>query len=355
MRNTVMVVDDVEVYVMILKSILEDDYNIVAADSGEMALSLMAKSQPDLVLLDLILPGINGLDVLRQMRTDPLLAHIPVIIISGEQDVEVQQKAILLGVLDYINKPYVPELLKEKVRNHLNYKIYINNLTDIISKRTKQLEERTQQLLNMHEALIMGMSMLSESRDSVTGSHLNRIKKITLLLAKKMTELYPDLLTPEEAAQIAMYSPLHDIGKVTIPDSILRKEGSLSPDEFALLKTHTTHGGELLRQMQRYLHDSDRSLLVATEIAESHHERYDGTGYPKGLAGDDIPISARIVALADVYDALRSIRPYKKSLDHHKVVDMIVKGDGTIVPSSFDPLVLRAFEKMHMELEIINE
>jgi putative two-component system response regulator len=344
MAHKILAVDDVHLNLDILEAILNDVYDITTVDSGALALELMVDDQPDLVLLDLSMPEMDGFEVMRRMRANPITERIPVIIVTAEQDDYSEEKGLNLGAVDYIRKPYNSDIIRIKIRNHIELKAYRDNLIGMV-------DERTQELTAAHEAIIMGMSLLSESRDGITGSHLARIKLQTRLLANKLAEMHPELLDMEEAARITTYAPLHDVGKVGIPDSVLKKIGKLTREEFELMRSHTYNGGDLLRQMAQFLMTDYRATLkVAIDIAECHHEHYDGTGYPDGLVGDDIPLPARIVALPDVYDALRSTRSYKRGFTHEEALDIILKGDGRTEPTHFDPIVLEAFKEVHIEM-----
>jgi putative two-component system response regulator len=344
MAHKIIAVDDVQLNLDILEAILDTEYDVTSVTSGKEALEIMDEDQPDLVLLDLSMPEMDGFEVLRRMRGNPITERIPVVIVTAEQDDYSEEKGLNLGAVDYIRKPYNSDIIRIKIRNHIELKTYRDNLASMV-------EKRTQQLIASHEAIIMGMSLLSESRDGITGAHIARIKEQTRLLTTKISELHPDLLDKELANQITTYSPLHDVGKVGIPDSVLKKSGGLTREEFDLMKSHTWGGGDLLRQMVEFLVPEHRKpLKVAIDIAECHHERYDGTGYPDGLSGDEIPLAARIVALPDVYDALRSTRSYKRGFTHEEALDIILKGDGRTDPAHFDPTVLEAFREVHMEI-----
>jgi putative two-component system response regulator len=344
MAYKILAIDDITLNLDILEAILDTEYDLTTVTSGKEALALMAQNLPDIILLDISMPEMDGFDVLAQIRSNPTTAHIPVIFVTGERDIESEKKGLSLGAVDYIYKPFEGDIIKIKVRNHLALKAYSDNLEGMVQERTKQLTAA-------HEAIIMGMSLLSESRDGITGSHLARIKLQTRLLTAKISEKHPELLDKEMAGIITTYSPLHDVGKVGIPDSVLKKSTQLTREEFELMKSHTINGGDLLRQIVDFLVPEHRApLKVAIEIAENHHERFDGTGYPDGLVGYAIPLSARIAALPDVYDALRSSRPYKKGFSHEEAMDIILKGDGRTDPGHFDPVVLEAFKEIHVEM-----
>ena len=359
MVHTVMVVDDMETNLIQLEGILSDKYEVMTAQSGKEALErLRTESRlPDLILLDISMPDMSGFELISWISIDAKLANIPVIFVTGETDEYSEEKGLKLGAIDYIRKPFNPYIILVKIKNHIELKTYRDDLekavhlrTRELEERTKELEERTVELQATHDAIILGMSLLSESRDRVTGAHLARMQLQTFLIAKKISELYPDIVSEDMVQMITAYSPLHDVGKVAVPDAVLNKVGGLTKEEYELMKTHTIGGGDLLRQIAMFLPGEQSQLNWAIEISEGHHERYDGTGYPKGLKGNDIPLSARIVAISDVYDALRSKRPYKREYTHEEAMDIILEGDGRTSPAHFDPIVLEAFRLVHEDM-----
>lgn len=344
MKNSIMIVDDSRENIDGLRSILELDYTVYIATSGDAALALMEKVSPDIVLLDVVMPGLGGFDVLERMKKTNNLANIPVIFITGASDSFNEAKGLYIGAVDYISKPYDPYIVRIKVKNHIENKMNRDNLERLVEIRTAELSAS-------RKAVILGMSLLAEGRDKGTGGHIKRMQQYTEILGTQIHKDNPDLLPTSELEQTVLYAPLHDIGKVCVPDSILLKKGSLTSEEFELIKTHTVFGTEVLKKTEYLLTGEADTLRVAIEIAESHHEKFDGSGYPNGLKGYEIPISARIVALTDIYDALTSKREYKDAYSHEQARDIILKGDGRTLPEHFDPVVLESFSKVEADFK----
>ena len=338
-RKSILIVDDQKENITVLKNLLDDTYEIFAALNGKSALRVMKVARIDLVLLDLVMPVMDGFETLRQMKMDEKLVNIPVIFITSEMEDAKESTGLSLGAVDYIKKPYNPTIINIKVKNQLENKMYRERLEQLVDIRTQEIEAS-------REAIIMGMSYLAEGRDHETGGHIKRMQQYTRIIANQIVEDFPEALSMEEAKSIVLLAPLHDIGKVNIPDSILLKEDTLTPEEFNLMKSHTTLGAEVLKRTENLLHEYSNFLKHAIDIAEGHHEKYDGSGYPKGLKGDEIPISACISSISDIYDALTSKRPYKRAFSHEEALDIIFNGDGRVEPSHFNPIVLESFKKV---------
>ena len=355
MRNRVLVVDDAEMNRGLLCAILEDEYEVETAEDGEQALAILQEraDRLDAILLDLQMPKLDGFGVLDAMKENDWINHIPVLIISAERAVDVENQCFELGVADFIHKPFEPSLVKNRIRNNVDLFIYKNQLeqkvelqTEALRRQNKKLEVQAQKLAETNERIIEVLGTVVECRNLESGEHVKRVKGFTRILAYQVMQDYPKYgLDKNQVEMITAASALHDIGKIAIPDEVLLKPGRLTDEEFALMKTHTTKGSELLEQIEGIW--SDDYHKMSYEICRYHHERYDGRGYPDGLSGEDIPISAQIVSVADVYDALVCERVYKAAFPKDKAFQMIVNGEcGT-----FSPRLMEAFRKVKKDFE----
>ncbi|WP_207234111.1 MULTISPECIES: two-component system response regulator [Shewanella] len=343
-KATVLTVDDTVTNIEVVKGVLADDYLVQAALNGPVALKIIAKHKPDLILLDVMMPDMDGYEVCRQLKANDETKDIPVIFLTAKSQEEDETKGLALGAVDYITKPISPPILKERVKNHLLLKASRDMLARQNEVLEERVQERTQQLVDLQDVAMVAMGALAESRDPETGNHIRRtqhyVKALAIELAK--TDEHKDYLQPDVITALFKSAPLHDIGKVGVEDSILLKPGKLTDEEFEEMKKHTTYGRDAIEAAEGSLGIADNFLLFAKEIAYSHQEKWDGSGYPEGLAGEDIPVSARIMAVADVYDALISARVYKPAFSHEKAVSIILEGKG----SHFDPLMVDCFEKI---------
>lgn len=343
-KDKILIVDDIAENIHFLIEILKDDYSLVAAKDGETALDFaMQTPHPDLILLDIVMPGMDGYDVLVKLKANPKTAKIPVIFVTALGEVGNESKGLELGAIDYVVKPFVPELLKARVRNHLELKSYRDSLQQQVDARTKQLK-------HSKEAAIQAMGVVAEGRDPDMGGHIMRTKLYVRLLAEALAQKpqFKPELTADRIDQMYLSAPLHDLGKVAISDRILLKPGKLSTEEFDEMKLHTTIGEKTILEVQSQFKELEL-LEVAREIISGHHERWDGSGYPRGLAGEEIPLSARIMAVADVYDALISKRPYKPEYSHDQTVEMIKAEAG----QHFDPQIVETFLEIEEQFEQI--
>jgi len=335
-KNRILIVDDAPENIWILVEALKDNYTLTVARDGLSCLRLAGGPYPpDVILLDVIMPGMDGYEVCRRLKENPATSGIPVLFVTSQTDTGNEAYGLSLGAVDYISKPFQPELVKSRVHNQIELKKHRDHLEELVQKRTQQLT-RTQQVT------IEAMAAVAEWRDPETGGHIKRTQHYVSALARYLRGLpqYADILDSKMVESLYLSAPLHDVGKVGISDAILLKPGRLSPEEFEKMKQHTIYGRDILAEAERNLgNDQDSFLLLAREIAYSHHERWDGKGYPQGLAGNEIPLSARLMAVADVYDALISRRVYKPALPHEQVCSIILDGSG----SQFDPDVVNAF------------
>lgn len=355
MREKVLIVDDIELNREILAVALGDEYEVLQASDGLQTIEILKTDSEGItaMLLDLIMPNVDGYAVLDYMREHGLLERIPVIVISAESARDVEVKCLEMGVTDFIRKPFDSVTVRRRVKNTAELFMYKNHLEDKVRLQTRELEEKNklfqaqaEQIRETNEKIVDVLGTVVEYRNLESGEHIKRVKEFTNILAEKAAEKYPEYgLTPEKIAVIVAASPLHDIGKIAIKDSVLLKPGRLTDEEFEYMKTHTTKGCEILTQIAGTW--SEEYEKISYEICLHHHERYDGKGYPDGLAGEDIPISAQLVSIADVYDALVSDRVYKKAIEKGKAYQMILDGEcGT-----FSPRLIECFKESRQEFE----
>ena len=339
---TVLVVDDVADNLSLMFGLLKPRYRVRVANHGARALELAhAEPRPDLILLDIMMPGMDGYEVCRRLKADPTTADIPVIFLTAKSEVEDETLGLSLGAVDYLTKPISPPIVEARVRTHLHMKAMADFLRDRSEFLASEVARRTRENEALQDVVVLAMASLGETRDNETGNHLRRTQHYVRCLAEHLRDhpRFAATLTPEAIRLLFKSAPMHDIGKVGIPDAILLKPGRLTPEEFEIMKTHTTLGFEAIHRAELSLGEDLPFLRFAKEIALSHQEKWDGSGYPQGLAGDDIPVSARLMALADVYDALISARVYKAAFSHEEARRIIVEGRG----HHFDPDVVDAF------------
>lgn len=342
-KATILAVDDTPDNLSLVHGLLKGLYNVKVANNGERALEIVqSDTPPDLILLDIMMPVTDGYEVCRRIRENKLTRNIPIIFLTAKAQVEDEAFGLELGAVDYITKPISPPILLARVKTHLSLKRMQDFLRDQNAFLENEVKKRTEEIAAIQDVTIHAMASMAETRDNETGSHIRRTQSYVRLLAESLRThpRFSAVLDDDQAIELLFKSaPLHDIGKVGIPDAILLKRGKLTPEEFEIMKTHTILGRDAIQQAEKSLGLEVPFLKYAKEIAYSHQEKWDGSGYPEGLAGDEIPISARLMALADVYDALVSKRVYKNSMDHEQAVKVIFDGRGR----HFDPDVVDAF------------
>lgn len=336
-KQTILAVDDAPENIDLLNLVLGAEYNLKVALDGDKALAIASNPAdlPDLILLDVMMPGMDGYQVCRQLKTNALTYKIPVIFVSAMSEVGDETRGFEVGAVDYITKPISAPLLRARVKTHLE----LYDQTRLLEQRVRQ---RTAELEYAHDVAINGFATLAEFRDQETGAHILRTRQYVRLLAQYLSvhPRFSSYLTAEEIDLLYKSAPLHDIGKIAVPDRILLKPGKLTPEEFDEMKKHTTYGRDAIARAEQSQDAPQNSFLrLAREIAYTHHEKWNGSGYPQGLAGEAIPISGRLMALADIYDALISKRVYKAALPHDLAVEIITEESGR----QLDPDVVDAF------------
>lgn len=334
-KPLVFIVDDVPENIQIAMSHLKElDCDFAYATSGEQAMERIAATRPQLILMDVMMPGMSGFQVVEALGRNEKTRSIPVIFLTARAESEDVVRGFRLGGVDYVTKPFKGVELRSRVRNHLELHAYRSNLERLVEERSREAEL-------LKDVIIEAMGELAEYRDPETGSHIHRTRAYVQLLAEALVAQghFQDQLTKEYIVLLWKCAPLHDIGKVAIRDSILLKPGKLTPEEFEEMKMHALYGEEVIANLEQMAGKPTSFLSCAKDIAGSHHEKYDGSGYPRGLAGEAIPLAGRIMAIADVYDALISKRVYKNSLSHAEAMEIMIEGKGT----HFDPILIEAF------------
>ncbi|MBP8120167.1 MAG: two-component system response regulator [Burkholderiales bacterium] len=340
--STILIVDDAPENLAVLGEVLAPAFKVRAANSGARALQIAGtKPRPDLILLDIMMPDMDGFEVLARLREDGATRDIPVIFVTAMDAVADEERGLALGAVDYIAKPIQPAIVMARVRAHLELKQARDWLKDQNSYLEAEVARRMQENLMIQDVSIRALARLAEVRDLETGNHLLRTQGYVQTLAETLQNhpRFAAVLTPRFIRTLVKSAPLHDIGKVGIPDHILQKPGPLTAEEWHIMKTHAKLGSDAIGNAERDAEHPIDFLAVAKEIAHRHHEKWDGSGYPDGLAGDGIPVSARLMALADVFDALTSRRVYKPPMSTEQAAAIILQGRGV----HFDPDVVDAF------------
>jgi len=348
MKDSVLVVDDVDINREILKAILSDDYEVWEAANGLEAVDILlnAEEPPEAVLLDIMMPEMDGFAVLSKIKENPVTTQIPVLFITAADATINESRGLDAGAVDYIAKPFNMDVVKSRVKSHIQLQKYRNNLQHM-------LDLKIAEVVSLQEHMLETMASIIEYRSLESGMHIRRTKELTQVLIDELMKTdYARELEALGTQTLAAAVTLHDIGKIGIPDNILLKPGKLTDEEFDVIKTHCIIGSDIVRSMM-ITSDKASYLARAEEICRSHHERWDGRGYPDGLSGTNIPLAARILSVVDVYDALVTVRCYKQPMSHAKAVELIAEGRGT----QFDPVVVDAFiaahEKFHQLEEIL--
>jgi putative two-component system response regulator len=342
LKASVLVVDDSPGDLSLMFELLKNLYTVKGANNGKSALKIVRGSDPpDLILLDIMMPGLDGYEVCQKLKSDPATSDVPIIFLTSLTEATEEYRGLRMGAADYITKPVNAAIFLSRIKAHLENKAAKEFLRDRNALLELEVRKRTREILDTQDATIVILASIVETRDNETGNHIRRTQHYVRALARQLQThaRFAEYLSDHQIDILFKSAPLHDIGKVGIPDSILLKPGKLDPEEFEIMKTHTTLGHKAIENAETTLGMKVEFLACAKEIALSHQEKRDGGGYPLKLQGDAIPISGRLMAVADVYDAMRSRRVYKPALPHDQATTFIIEGKG----SHFDPDVIDAF------------
>ncbi len=344
MKPLILIVDDTPANLSLLANLLKPSYDIRVANNGAKAIELaQIEPLPDAILLDVMMPNVDGWTVCEKLKAIKATTHIPILFLTAKNSLQDEEHGLNLGAVDFISKPISPPIVLARLRTHLQNREYQKLLEDKAGWLEMEVQKKLSMINRLQEASITVMVSLAEFRDECTGWHIKRTQEFVKALAQELATLhiFKNILTPDHIEKLFKSAPLHDIGKIAIPDHILLKPAKLTVDEFEVMKSHAKKGADMLGKAQQYTSDDSGYFQAAIEIAHYHHEKWDGSGYPANLVGEAIPLAARIMAIADVYDALTSARPYKYPFSHEVAYDMILDGSGT----HFDPAVVSAFVK----------
>ena len=339
-RKTIFMVDDNLTNLTVGKNALLGKYKVFTIPSGKKLFEMLDKTTPDMILLDIEMPDMNGYEIIKILKAEPRTAEIPVIFLTARSDSGSELEGLSLGAIDYISKPFSPPLLLKRIEVHMlveEQKLELENYSHNLEHMVK---EKTDTVFDLQNAILRTVAELVECRDDTTGGHIERTQNYLKILVDALQgdDLYKEEVASWNIEFLLQSSQLHDVGKIAIKDSILQKPAKLTPEEFDEMKTHTSFGIKVIEKIQE--NTSEATFLEYAKIlASTHHEKWDGTGYPNGLSGNNIPLQGRLMAIADVYDALISERPYKKPFSHEEAVDIITKGSG----SHFDPNLVKIF------------
>ncbi|MFP3155072.1 response regulator [Lachnospiraceae bacterium ZAX-1] len=363
-RTAILIVDDNIANLRIAKNALSDIYDVYTMPSASKMFEFLESNMPDMILLDIDMPQMDGYEAIKILKANPKRQAIPVIFLTGKSDSQSEIEGLSMGAIDYISKPFMPPLLRKRIEVHLmveaqkqmleeqtktleQQRIELQNFNENLQK---MVEEKTGRVLELQSAILKTVADLVESRDDITGGHVERTQKGVEVLVNALQDSchYAEQAKEWDMDLLLQSSQLHDVGKIAISDEILLKPGKLTKEEFDEMKKHTTFGVQIVEKIMDATSESD-FLKYAKIFAGTHHEKWDGSGYPYGMKGEDIPLQGRLMAIADVYDALTSERPYKKAFSHEEALQIIIESKGT----HFDPVLTDVFEKVADQFKCI--
>jgi putative two-component system response regulator len=342
-RKRIFLVDDNMTNLTTGKAMLNEQYKVYPVPSADIMFSLLENITPNMILLDIDMPDMNGYEAIKRLKSEAQWAEIPVIFLTSKTDEGSELEGLSLGAIDYVAKPFSAPLLLKRIENHLITERQKQQLKEFNTSLEEMVRRKTAQIFNLQNAVLSTVADLVEFRDDVTGGHISRTQKFLKLLLDKLVEekIYSDEMSNWDMDYLLPSAQLHDVGKIAISDLILNKPGKLTDEEFSIMKTHVTVGVAAIKKIEQNA-EEHAFLRHARLIAGTHHEKWDGSGYPFGLSGKDIPLEGRLMAIADVYDALTSVRPYKKAFSTQEARQIIEKGNGT----HFDPVLVDVFSKV---------
>lgn len=343
-KSVILVVDDDKTNLSLAQNILLPYYRVAAANSGRAALKYLERHRPALILLDINMPGMDGYEVMEQIQLKKETKSIPVIFLTADNMAETEVKCFRMGAMDFVGKPFVPDILRSRVDKTIELDRYRHSLETMVREQADKILEDANRISRIQDSVIIGMANLIESRDGSTGKHVKNTQMYVKMIADELFKRghFPSELTEEYIEDLCKAAPLHDVGKIKVPDAILQKPGRLTPEEFVMMKKHTTYSRKIIHTIIGDVED-EHYVQIVEDIAMFHHERWDGTGYPARLKGNSIPLSARIMAVADVFDALYEERCYKPPIRPvEKIMQIMEEGKGT----QFDPEIIDVFVEM---------
>lgn len=341
MSKVILVVDDDRTNLVMAERLLADEYNIVSVASGEQALKFLSKRRPDLILLDINMPEMDGFEVMRNIKGNEKWEKIPVIFLTADRDAATEAECLGMGAVDFVGKPFEPEILRNRIRRTLEIEEYRKDLEGVVRRQTAKIEK-------IQREIIISLANMIESRDGSTGQHVKRTSQYVEMIVNELSQrqLYSELIDEAFIYNLVKAAPMHDIGKIKVPDHVLQKPGKLTEEEFEIIKQHSPEGGKIIHMIMEEIEEKDY-IEVAYNVATFHHEKWNGRGYPNGLAEEAIPLEARIMAVADVFDALVSKRCYKAAMSLDKAFDIIEESKG----EHFDPQIAQVFLELRPQIE----